>query len=186
MITNIMSYQSIRWLTYSIFILLLFTSISQAQLLKIVNCQGQTKASKILSSVDPVDVRINVKFSDLSRVNLINKEGRIIEGIIEDGEVLFADVPPDVWVLATDSPNAFLTSIAFEPHFFIPLPTFSEAAIVAGSVVGAAVLGTVIERNTSGNSGGGGGGGDDNSPSPDTGVCPDCAPDDVAPSIPEF
>ena len=168
----------------------LISTVAHAQGIRIVDCQGKTKAYR--SQISPTDNNISVdvvnsfgqKVSS-GEISLFNSKGQVIKAAISDGIAEFNSIEPGVWMISSDDKGLFFTQIAMNdlvPATFwqsagSTLTKVAEIALVVGVVVGATIA---IDEATDGSGGGSSG----NSGPPDT--CSSCDPDLIAPSIPEF
>jgi hypothetical protein len=148
-------------------------------LVRVVDCQGHTRAVEQVPSGEPVDVEVSVQTQDVGQVTLTNSRGEVVRGVVFERTVTFSGVTPDIWVLSSDTPGALFSQISFSSTpvgFWVQA---GEIALVVGGIVGAVFIADAIDRR--GSSGGGDG---DHSPQPP--VCPACNPDQGAPSIEPF
>lgn len=144
--------------------------------LRVVDCNGHTRAMKNVDIGEVTDVEVRLKSLDVKDLRLINGKGEVLHGEIDEDVATFSDVPTDIWVLTSNDPAAFYTEISFNPS----LPGFwiraGEVVLVAAGVVGIVALAGAFDGG-GGNNGGGSGGSDD---------CPTCNPDQEAPSVGPF
>jgi hypothetical protein len=168
------------------------TKTLQAQSLKIVDCNGSTRAFK--RQVTPNNNNIRVDLVDQNgvplesgEVNLLNAEGKIVNAAIANGTAEFSALEPGVWMISSPNSGVFFTKIALTefiaPPFWqsagVGLGKAAEIALVIGAVVGAAVI---VDEVSDSNGGGDG----DDSVSPPSDVCLSCDSDAIAPTIPDF
>lgn len=148
-------------------------------LVRVVDCQGHTRAVEQVPSGEPVDVQVSVQTQDVGQVTLTNSRGEVLRGVVLDGNVTFSGVTPDIWVLSSDTPGALFSQINFSSTpvgFWVQV---GEVALVVGGIVGAVFIADAIDRR-------GSSGGDNGDHSPQPPVCPACEPDQSAPSIEPF
>lgn len=154
-------------------------SLASLASLRVVDCNGRTRALKDVGMQEVTDVEVQLNSLEVRDLRLVNNKGEVLEGEIEDGLATFSDVPAGIWVLTSKDPAAFYTKISFQPSppgFWIRA---GEVALVSVGVVGVAAIAGAFD--------GGGGGGDSHDGGSDGGdVCATCNPDQDAPSIGPF
>jgi hypothetical protein len=160
------------------FLQIVFAQTAICQSLRIVDCQGKTRAVRQVPTSEPTEMKVQLNSSEIKSVKIVNAKGEVIDGVIEDGIATFSDVPTDIWVLTTDTPGGFFSNITFNPA---PVGLWSDVgnvALVTAGVVGAVVIGGAIEGSSSSSDDGDAGSGG--------GACVTCNPDQGAPSISPF
>lgn len=175
-----------------------FASRCDAQGIRILDCNGQTRAvHQIPQALDYV-VRVSIvdrlgQPQRDSEVTLTSREGNVSASTDVDGIAELTGVKPGVWLVGSPQEGLFYTSITLSDSirggFWHEVGSTAvdvlEVAAVAGVAVGAGVL---IYEATDGDGGGGndGGGNGDGGGSMPGDDCSACAPDASAPSVSGF
>ncbi len=180
-------------MTVPLLIAVFLTPDAYAQGVRIVDCQGKTKAFRQnLTTTDNV-VRIDVidaagQLAENGEISLVNAKGTVLKSSVTNGIAEFPQISPGVWMISSSDQGLFFTQIALSDY---APPTFwqsagssivkgAEIALVVGAAVGAAIL---IDDATDGSSRKNGSSVID---TPSDNSCTSCNPDAVAPSIPDF
>lgn len=171
-----------------------FSYESLAEGIKIIDCQGRTRAMKQSQEVGELQSRVKIEVIAASgaavdgvALTLQNGKGEKLRASSEDGVVEFPNVPQGVWMVTAEENGFFFTSISLSdsivPAFWERTGDFlletGKIVLVTGAIVGAALL---VDEVSDGDSGGEE---ETISPPPSSG-CASCNPDAVAPSIPAF
>ena len=176
-------------------IILSFVSSADAAVLRIVDCNGHTKALREIEPAGETSVKISVvtgtgAAATGESLKLMHPDGTVLRAVSKDGVADFGSVGPGTWVVAAEDGNVFFSSIVLGgPIVAGPWWSFGtgsvleDIAIVAGVVTAGVVAAVAVDHFD----GGGGGSSSGNSPDPGASpTCPACNPDANAPSVPGF
>lgn len=180
----------LNFILFSFLSLFLSAKTCYSQGIRIIDCNGNTRAIRQQAQqISATQSQVQIEVIDASgqlanggEFKLFNAKGDILKAVAQNGIAKFPVVDSGVWMLGSDTPGFFYSSISLSdpiiPAFWDSAGEFLSQAgniiLVTGAVVGAAV---VVDHTTNGGGGG--------STPPSMG-CPTCDPDEVAPSIPPF
>lgn len=174
---------------------LCLTSPSLAQGIRILDCNGQTRAVHQISTALAYTVSVKVVDRDGvakgdSELTLTNKSGKFTALTSAEGIAEFANIEPGVWLVGGNQTGLYYSSITlsdtYRGGFWDSVGNVASDVLGVAAVAGVAVgVGILIDDATDGSGGGGDAGGGDSGGMPG-GECTSCNPDAAAPSVPGF
>ena len=139
------------WLLIALVALHLCCATSYALELAILDCHGTTRAVRKVEPLSKSEVKVNVTDANGEKIDgqelkLQSVDGaQTISAKVVQGTVVFPEVPQGMWILSSENPAVYFTSISLSESLAAGVAVGIASAGIAGG--GAALTAGVIEVN---------------------------------------